>query len=113
MVAVSSRLAAAISLLVLASGCAGQRTASLGTCALAGAGVGLVAGAAYGGFEGGEFETEDAAIGAAIGLGGGAIVGAMICALIPAKGELPAAKPEPPVAPLPETIDSGRAPAEK
>ena len=111
--AVFGRGLVALLLFASASGCAGQRTASLATCALAGAGVGLAAGTAYGGFEGGEWKTEDAAVGAAIGLGGGAIIGAMICALIPERSDAPRLPPEPPVAPLPDTIDETGTPAEK
>jgi hypothetical protein len=105
------KASAALVALAIASasaGCAGQRTASLTTCALAGAGVGVVAGSVYGGLEGGGFETRDAAVGAFIGVGGGAVIGALVCALIPDKADAPSTPPsrEPPVAPLPETIDS-------
>jgi hypothetical protein len=98
----------ALAFSTVAAGCAGQRTASLTTCALAGAGVGVVAGGAYGGLEGGGFETRDAAVGAFIGVGGGAVIGALVCALIPDRADSPSPPPsrEPPVAPLPETIDS-------
>ena len=70
----------------------------------------VAAGAAYGGLEGGGFETRDAAVGAFIGAGGGAVIGALVCALIPERSasvEPPAAR-EPPVAPLPGTIDAPR-----
>jgi hypothetical protein len=104
----SAAFVVALALLSLTAGCAGQRTASLTTCALAGAGVGVVAGGAYGGLEGGGFETRDAAVGAFIGVGGGAVIGALVCALIPDAGDTPSppVSREPPVAPLPETIDS-------
>jgi len=101
---------ALVALVVLSAsaGCAGRRTASLATCALAGAGVGVVAGSVYGGLEGGGFETRDSAVGAFIGAGGGAVIGALFCALIPDQADAPSTAPsrEPPVAPLPEPIDS-------
>ena len=103
-----STVLAALVALSATAGCAGRRTASLTTCALAGAGVGVVAGSAYGGLEGGGFETRDAAVGAFIGAGGGAVIGALVCALIPDQADAPTSSPsrEPPVAPLPEPIDS-------